>query len=217
MKHALRHVAIAAVAAVAAGILVVPAQGIGSVAAERYIVVLKPGSNPSAVAASHALKFGLETGFVYRSAISGYSAVVPSNRVDELRTDPAVAFLSTDGDVSAAAQTLPTGVNRIEGDLSSTVSGNGSGSAGVAVAVLDTGIDTDHPDLNVVGGVNCSSGRTFEDGHGHGTHVAGTIAGEGRRRRSCRDGTWSPLYAVRVLNNAGSGIVCQHHLWHRLG
>lgn len=52
------------------------------------------------------------------------------------------------------------------------------------VAVLDTGIDFEHPDLNVVGGVNCATGGPFnttcgsggDDDHYHGTHVAGTIA-----------------------------------------
>jgi subtilisin len=53
----------------------------------------------------------------------------------------------------------------------------------VDVAVIDTGVDFQHPDLNVVGGVNCASGSPFtkkcssggDDDHYHGTHVAGTI------------------------------------------
>jgi hypothetical protein len=56
------------------------------------------------------------------------------------------------------------------------VSGNGSGSVNVDIAIIDTGIDTAHPDLNVVGGVNCSTGRSYNDGNGHGSHVAGTAA-----------------------------------------
>lgn len=53
-------------------------------------------------------------------------------------------------------------------------------SNGVRVAVIDTGIDGRHDDLNVVGGINCSLDERGVDGydidlHGHGTHVGGTI------------------------------------------
>ena len=53
---------------------------------------------------------------------------------------------------------------------------------GVVIAILDTGIDTDHPDLKdrIIGGKNFTrEGRSgdIEDRNGHGTHVAGTIAG----------------------------------------
>src|SRR5713101_1629987 len=74
--------------------------------------------------------------------------------------------------VVAFQQTLPTGVNRINGEKKATPG------VGVNVAVIDTGIDLTHPDLqaNIVGGKNCSTGRSFNDGNGHGTHVAGIVA-----------------------------------------
>jgi subtilisin len=64
-----------------------------------------------------------------------------------------MAAVVADRAVHLAAQTLPTGINRVDGERSSTVSGNGSGSVNVDIAIIDTGIDTSHPDLNVVGGV----------------------------------------------------------------
>src|SRR5438270_12179282 len=67
----------------------------------------------------------------------------------------------TPQDFSPSVQCIPTGIDRIDGDLSSTKSGNGRGSVNINVAVLDTGIDVDHPDLAVAGGVNCSSDNTF--------------------------------------------------------
>jgi hypothetical protein len=80
-----------------------------------------------------------------------------------------------------------------------------------AVAIIDTGISTSHADLNVVGGRNCSTGgvNAYNDGNGHGTHVAGTVAAKGA---IVGVAPGAPLYAVRVLNNAGSGswsnVIC---------
>jgi subtilisin family serine protease len=82
----------------------------------------------------------------------------------------------------------------------------------VDVAVIDTGIDLSHPDLNVVGGVNCSSGNSYSDGNGHGTHVAGTIAAKDNGIGVVGVAPGARLWAVRVLNNAGSGsdsdVIC---------
>ena len=129
-----------------------------------------------------------------------------------MKDDARVEYVSIDRAVRIAAQTLPTGIDRIDGELSSTVSGNGSGSVGVDVAVIDTGIDLDHPDLSVVGGRNCSTGRSFDDGNGHGTHVAGTIAARDDTQSVVGVAPGARLYAVRVLNNAGSGswssVIC---------
>ncbi|HXF97324.1 MAG TPA: S8 family serine peptidase [Gaiellaceae bacterium] len=199
-----------AASAAAAVLLALPAQG--GEGTSRYIVVLRPGADPQAVASEHARRLGLEVGHVYRAALRGYSAVVPDGRVAELRADPAVALLSPDGEVRALAQTLPTGVDRIEADQSSARSGDGAGAKGAAVAVIDTGIDPGHPDLNVAGGVNCSTGRSYADGNGHGTHVAGTIGARDDGAGVVGVAPGAPLYAVRVLNNAGSGtfadVIC---------
>lgn len=179
----------------------------------RYIVVLEDGvADPRAVAAEHAERYGLELGFIYRHALNGYSAVIPNDRVAEVRADDRVLFLSEDREVSISAQTVPTGIDRIDAKASSAKSGDGGGSETVNVAVIDTGIDIDHPDLNVVGGKNCSSGRSFDDGHGHGTHVAGTIAAKDDAIGVVGVVPGARLFAVRVLNNGGLGstssVVC---------
>jgi subtilisin len=181
--------------------------------ASSYIVVLKDGvSRPGAVAAQHARRFGLDVALVYRSALHGYAAVIPDAQLARLRADDRVAFLSEDRPVHAFAQSVPTGVNRIEGDTSSALAGNGSGSVNVDVAVIDTGIELDHPDLTVVGGKNCSTGKTYDDGNGHGTHVAGTIGAKDDSRGVVGVAPGARLWAVRVLNNSGSGswsrVVC---------
>jgi subtilisin len=193
-------------------LLPISAQAGAGAQAGRYIVVLKDAVDSRGVAELHAARYGLQVGHVYSYAIHGYSAVVQSDRLDALRADPNVAFVSQDGEVNATAQTLPTGINRI--DAESTTRSSADNTGGPAVAVIDTGIDASHPELNVQGGTNCSNGRpgNFQDGNGHGTHVSGTIAA-----RNNADGVvgvlpGAPLYAVRVLNNNGSGswsdVVC---------
>jgi subtilisin len=81
----------------------------------------------------------------------------------------------------------------------------------VDVAVIDTGIAR-HPDLSIAGGVNCSTGRSYDDGNGHGTHVAGTIAAKDDGNGVVGVAPGARLWAVRVLDNQGSGsfssIIC---------
>lgn len=184
----------------------------GASGAGKYIVVLKDSADSSSVAEKHSSRYGARVAHVYKHALKGYAATVPDSRIDELRADDRVVSVSRDQKVTLAAQTLPTGIDRVDGELSSTVSGNGSGSVNVDVAVIDTGIDVDHPDLNVVGGVNCSTGRSYDDGNGHGTHVAGTIAAKDDSNGVVGVAPGARLYAVRVLNNRGSGsfssIIC---------
>jgi subtilisin len=177
----------------------------------RYIVVLKSSNeDPGAVAAEHAHRFGAQVSHVYRSALRGYAAAIPSDRVAALRRD-GVAFLSVDRDVHLLSQSLPTGVDRIEGDKSSARSGDGTGSVNTPVAIIDTGSGP-HSDLNVVGGKNCSTGKSYGDGNGHGTHVAGTVAAKDNGAGVVGVAPGAPLYSVRVLNNAGSGtwssVIC---------
>ena len=76
---------------------------------------------------------------------------------------------------------------------------------GVKVAVLDTGIDYNHPDLYVFGGVDFSGSGSYKDYNGHGTHCAGIIAAREYRGKIVGVAPRAQLYAVKVLNNNGSG------------
>ena len=113
---------------------------------------------------------------------------------------------------------IPTGINRIDGDLSSTVSGDDQGSVNINVAVLDTGIGLDREDLNVAGGVDCMGKKgdgTYDDHNGHGTEVGGVIAAKDDGRDTVADPNdpseivgvvpGASLWAVKVLSDKGSG------------
>ncbi len=200
----------AAVLAVAAA---APAAFASPAARQTYIVVLRDGVSVDRAVAAHGRAYGLEVRHTYRYALSGYAAVMSSADARALASDPRVLSVAPDRVVSIDAQTVPTGIDRIDGELSSTASGDGSGTVDVDVAVIDTGIDVDHPDLNVMGGKNCVQGKpTIDDGNGHGTHVAGTIAAKDDGQGVVGVVPGARLWAVRVLNNNGSGtwsgVIC---------
>jgi subtilisin len=201
---------LAALALVLASVQLVSARAVGS---RSYIVTLRPGTELSTTIRGLSERLAFVPDHVYTHALRGFAASLSAGQVAALARDSAVRTIVADQPVQAIAQTLPTGINRIQGDVSSQASGNGSGSLNApAVAVIDTGIDTSHPDLNVVGGVNCSSGQSYQDGNGHGTHVSGTIGARDNSTGVVGVAPGVPLYAVRVLNNAGSGswasVIC---------
>ena len=172
---------------------------------DQYVVVLNDDvRDPGAVASEHAQRHGAEVIQTYRHAIKGYAARIPEARLEAVRDDARVQFVSEDREVRAFAQKLPTGVNRIEGDLdtNSTDAGNGSGSVNTNVAVLDTGIYK-HTDLNVAGGYNCTSRKTsaWSDGNGHGTHVAGTIGAKDDANGVVGAAPGVRLWAMKVLDD----------------
>jgi subtilisin family serine protease len=195
-----------------AGVVWLPVAG-AAAPTSGYIVVFKGAvSSPGAVAAEQAQTRGLAVGHVYRYALKGYSAVMTAADARALRADPRVASVTPDRPVQVDQQVLPTGIDRVDGELSSTVSGDGTGSVNVDVAVIDTGIDLTHPDLNVAGGVNCAPGRSFNDGNGHGSHVAGIIGARDNDLGVVGVAPGARLWAVRVLNAGGLGsfadVIC---------
>jgi aqualysin 1 len=188
----------AALAAVAVVLLAVPAQGASAQRAEPVIVVLKTGVNSHAVAALHARTYHAQVGFVYEGyALYGYSAVVPAARLAALRADENVAYVEPDGEMTVDAQTLPWGIDRIDAEGHASVSN-------VRAYVIDTGIDTGHADLNVIQHVNFAGGKNT-DCHGHGTHVAGTIAAIDNAIDVVGAAPGAPLVGVKVLRCNGSG------------
>lgn len=181
---------------------------------ERYIVVLKDGADARAAAAD-ARSQGAQVEHVYEHALNGYSATMAPQAAARLTNDPRVAYVEADLPQEAFAQTLPTGVNRIDGELSTTAKIDGVDErVDVDVAIIDSGVDLDHPDLNVVAGTTCSGGSPLkgscsasggDDDNGHGTHVAGITAAKDNDIGVVGVAPGARIHAVKVLDAKGSG------------
>jgi subtilisin len=192
-----------------------PATAGAGPAAERYIVVLKNSAAAGVVASLHELTYGIDIGHVYKSALKGYSALMTPAVAGLIEVLPVVEWVQADTRVRASAQTLPTGIDRSNADLSPTAAiDNNDERVNVDVAVIDTGVDLDHPDLNVytAGGKNCTLlGIIFppDDDNGHGSHVAGTIGALDNSAGVVGMAPGARIWPVKVLSAIGIGFTSE--------
>ncbi len=174
-----------------------------------YIVVLKNNNFLSSVRslAGEAKSEGAALGQIYDNALRGFSIKVPNvNVLKAIMKNPDVDYVQPDVKVKAFAQSLPTGVNRVDGDLSSTKSGDGRGVVNVDIGIMDTGIDLNHPDLNVYRQVTFVSGTSSgNDDNGHGTAVAGIAAAKDNSQGVVGLAPGARLWAIKVLDSNGIG------------
>lgn len=155
-----------------------------------------------------------DIGFVYGTALQGFSVKIPPGQLKKLEMDPSVRYIEENQvatliqpDVIIKKKPVPTppsestpwGVARVNG---------GANGTGKTAWIIDTGIDLDHPDLNVDG----SRGETFvlrttspDDDNGHGTHCAGIIGAVVNEIGVIGVAAGATVVPVKVLNRRGSG------------
>ena len=189
-----------------------------STAATRstFIVVLDNArADVARDAATLAASVNGQVGFVYTHALKGFSITASDSAAQALANNPRVAYVERDQVVSLDAQDVPTGVRRIFADSNAGIDIDGVDDfrVDVDIAVIDTGVDLQHPDLNVVEGVDCTGGGPFggscqpggDDNHYHGTHVAGTIGALDNGIGVVGVAPGATIHPVKVLNQRGSG------------
>lgn len=196
------------------------AQAGGDKIAGSYICVFKKGAvargSEQAEANRSVRAGGGQLRRVYGSAIQGFHVELPEQAVGRLKAaNPKIAYCEQDqvitappvrgsaptggGGTTQPAQATPWGITRV-----------GGGAAGVFATawVIDSGIQLDHPDLNV----DTARSRSFlprivsaNDENGHGTHVAGTIAAINNAIGVIGVAPGARVVAVRVLDRRGGG------------
>jgi subtilisin len=183
-------------------------------ASGSFIVVLRDGTDVDAVVA----RLGVRPDFTYTHALTGFAATLTGAQRRVLAgltvvraVVPNRTFKLADYELgepatsAASGQVVPTGVRYIHADQSPTARIDGRDQrVDVDVAVMDSGIDRAHPDLNVAGGFSCVLGKSaLSDRAGHGTAAAGVIGALDNQRGVVGVAPGARLWSIRVLSDVG--------------
>ncbi|GAA3378059.1 hypothetical protein GCM10020367_56100 [Streptomyces sannanensis] len=182
---------------------------------DRYIVVLGKGADADSLKGKAlAAKYGAKVKRTYHTALNGYAVELTEKQAKRFAADPAVESVVQDQVVKVTG-TDPTGtqpkppswgLDRIDQPalpLDSSYTYAGTAGGGVTAYIIDTGVRISHQDFGGRASYGFSAlegDDKAEDGHGHGTHVAGTVAGS-----SYGVAKAAKIVAVRVLDNTGTG------------
>jgi subtilisin len=109
--------------------------------------------------------------------VPAIAAELPQKAIDALSKNPNVELIEQDAIAQITGETIPWGIERVNAPDTQALGFDGNG---IKVAIIDTGVDYNHPDLtaNYLGGYDyVNSDSNPMDDHSHGTHVAGTVLG----------------------------------------
>lgn len=134
----------------------------------------------------------------------GFAGTFSPTKVAALQKDPRVLSIEPDRIVSIASCFTVVDPGRITWGTKWVGYGDGTGKT---AWIIDTGIDADHPDLNVdkERSVSYVNGKTFDDDNGHGTHVAGSIGAKNNREGILGVASNARLVSLKVMNQVGEG------------
>ncbi|MFJ8664931.1 S8 family peptidase [Streptomyces sp. NPDC093600] len=206
--------ALPATAAEAAPEGVIQNAGAPGTVAGSYIVTLDESAPAeSAEGRAVAAEYGAKIKKTYTSALNGYSVELSEAQARKLAADPAVESVVQNRvfKVNATQPSPPSwGLDRIDQralPLNQSYTYPDSAGQGVTAYIIDTGVRISHSDFGgrAANGYDAiDNDNVAQDGHGHGTHVAGTVAGSahGVAKKA-------KIVGVRVLNNQGSGTTAQ--------
>jgi subtilisin family serine protease len=183
-----------------------------------FIVTFAPVTSKTARALA-ALQAGAQVRYNYDN-LAAISITASSNAVNTLRSNPAVIRVTPDsihhgrakpGSGGGAPITFDTRQLISEGVQRVGMPASDSDGAGIGVALLDTGIDFNHPDLAPAPNTAATAynaftpGASCQDDGGHGTHLSGLIAAQNNSIGIVGVAPAARLYCVKVLDSTISG------------
>ncbi|KAL6868834.1 hypothetical protein ACO1O0_000156 [Amphichorda felina] len=171
----------------------------------KYIVRMKNNAMSTAVDSAIS-SITAKADYTYSRGFSGFAASLTPEELEKLKSNPNVDYIEQDAIVTiqATQEDAPWGLARISSKEpgGTTYTYDDTAGEGICAYVLDTGIDVDHEEFEgrATWLENFSGDGSDEDGHGHGTHCAGTIGSKtyGVSKKAS-------LFAVKVLDANGSG------------
>ncbi|MCK1795934.1 S8 family peptidase [Streptomyces sp. XM4193] len=210
-RRTLTTAVVAALGALSLGFTTAPAQEAQQQASSGWIVVLHDGELSTATDSARTVRgHGARIETTYRTALNGYAVQATSTQAAKLAADPAVRAVVPDTQVRAHAvqDNAPWHLDRLDdgnGPSDGSYEYPDSAGEGVTAYVLDTGVRITHQEFGgraSYGYDAVGDGDQAPDDNGHGTHVAGIIAGEeyGVAKKA-------EVKAVRVLDGNGAGTV----------
>lgn len=191
----------------------------------RSIVILRDGADADGLARRH----GVAADHVFSHTVHGFAAHLGAGVAAALAADPDVRYVVADRLLSlpkpvveqgksggstpapSPSQRIPSGISRIGAPDSPAAGIDGVPDLmDVDIAIIDTGIDLKHPDLNVSNARQANIIRPSalaQDDNGHGTHCAGIAAAIDNTIGVVGVAPGARLWAVKVLDRRGSGWV----------
>lgn len=139
-------------------------------------------------------------------SISAVSVTLPEGMpMQAASADSSIEHVEENAIVRAAAQKSTWGYQKIKANTATSLGYTGKG---VKIAIVDSGINSKHPDLKVAGGMS-KVGKTspYTDQNGHGTHVAGIIGAQNNTIGTVGVAPSASLYSVKVLSGEGIGTL----------
>ncbi|CAN0518087.1 unnamed protein product, partial [Laminaria digitata] len=173
---------------------------------ERRASLQRSNGTFSTRSADHILsRAGGASSLMHLSSLQASVAELSEEQVEQLRNEDAVAYVEPDPVRYLLAEDVPYGIPRVQADQLSDAA-----AVNTTVCIIDSGYDINHPDLpnsGVTGSVTSQyAGNWNNDGNGHGTHVAGTIAalgGNGIGVVGVNPSAQLGLHIVKIFNNNG--------------
>ena len=155
---------------------------------------------------------GTELLYVYYHVVKGLAIKIPNEKVlEQLKNNPSVVYIGNDRKISTFINThiknqvIPQSVDRVDGESLNNINSN---FVDADIAILDTGIDLDHADLNVFHERSFIPGTiNADDDHGHGTHLAGVAAAKDNSFGVVGIAPGARLWAIKVLESSGTGEI----------
>jgi subtilisin len=131
------------------------------------------------------------------------SAELTDEQAKKLSKNPNISYVEENAKIYAMGQEIPWGIPHTNTDDVNHIGGTGSN---IKIGVIDSGIDYNHEDLNIVGGKTFIDGTTsYMDDYGHGTHVAGIISALNNDFGTLGLAFDAEIYAIKVIDKNGYG------------